>query len=1233
MNSGRSRSNCCWIFCIIFLLAFPFVDMAQDEKKFRLFSAADGLSDNNISAIAQDSSGYMWVATSRGLNRYDGKKFVQFHSGQTSTSLPDEAVTCLEWMDKNKLAVYTGLGMHIMNVANGETHDLIVPAVENKFLYKFNAIMSALSDKHGNVMLLTRSGFYHYDSLRRLVFRFDYYRRDEIPTEYFAFGKKVFWLSQNEVLVHAIDGAYIYDTYARKISKITTSDPLLPELAGISHVEYLVRQTRPGRIIYIKAGVDSITCVDYIKKTKRSFPLLKKGQNEEFAWRSNTFQVNDSVFYFNSQQKGFYKLVDNPTTGVVSLDTLRHLSNYYCRDFIVDRDNRWWVATNAGLLKEVNSNNSVAQVAVPSDIMNQYPDARIRTTVSVGNKLYVACVRHGGLLIYDKHSLNFIRRLDFRQYGPEADNVYTMLKMSKDTLLLGLSGPLIWMNTTNGKTGIISLKDYVPGINWVSSMFNDQDGNTWITTNEINKVYKKAKGTSSYTMYSWDSTDFKKIMVPASIDQDYQGNLWMGGQGIARINAKTCTPDFYMDSFPFIKYPRREVTAMTLDQAHILWFGVNNNGLVGYNIDKKTFQHFTSQDGLPDDYVGALYVQKNKLWIGTATGIASMDLVSHKISKFSAADGFAPLPLSSYNFNFDPEKNYFYAGFSDHVTRFSPDSLSFGQNPPTFLIEDVKFLNDSTIFPAPKSITIPYNNNDMFVTIGTINFNDVTNERIMYRIIDWGDTSWKMLSGDQISFNNISPGKYKLQVKLIAANNRWPAQLREMQVIVKPPFYRTSWFIAFLALALMSAVYMIYRSNVNGVRRRERAKAQLQELKAEEYRNRLELEKISNYFSSSMSDKCSVDEVLWDVARNLIGRIGYTDCMIYMWNENRTKMIQKAGFGPKGTPEDLADRIFDVAPGQGVVGYVMKTKKPVLICDTRKDERYRKDDIFRLSEITVPIIHNDELLGVLDSEHELPNYYRERDLKILTTIATLVGNKIKQVESENTLADKFQELATINEQLAEAQLKALQTQMNPHFIFNALNSIKRMILDNENRNASRYLSKFAQMIRLTLNHSKETFVTLQETIEYLNAYLEMEQLRFGSSFTYQIEVSGKADDEEIGIPTLMIQPLVENAIWHGLMHREGDKRVTICFVVNDDWVSCSIKDNGIGIRASEKMSRGNRPPSVGLDNLRNRIKIMNEKYNTSCTLVIEDLGETGVDECGTSVILKFKIVHDKRIIA
>jgi LytS/YehU family sensor histidine kinase len=350
--------------------------------------------------------------------------------------------------------------------------------------------------------------------------------------------------------------------------------------------------------------------------------------------------------------------------------------------------------------------------------------------------------------------------------------------------------------------------------------------------------------------------------------------------------------------------------------------------------------------------------------------------------------------------------------------------------------------------------------------------------------------------------------------------------------------------------------------------------------------------------------------------------------MIYLWNEDKTKMVQKAAFGLKGNPEFISANLFDVLPGQGVVGHVIQTRQPILVTDTREDQRYRVDEQFRLSEVCVPIIHDDELMGIIDSEHHEANYFSERDIKILTTIATLLGNKLKQIESDRSLEAKGKEIATINEQLVEARLSALQAQMNPHFVFNALNSIKRMILDGDNEKASRYLSKFALMIRMTLNHSKDTFVTLDENIEYLKTYLEMEQLRFDDSFTYKILVGENIDTSESSIPSLMIQPLVENAIWHGLLPSESEKKILIKFTQNENRITCIIEDNGIGIRQSEKLKVMNRPlhNSVGLENLRKRIKIMNEKYDTDCSLEIFDLKETGKGDRGTKVVLRFNLI-------
>jgi sensor histidine kinase YesM len=303
----------------------------------------------------------------------------------------------------------------------------------------------------------------------------------------------------------------------------------------------------------------------------------------------------------------------------------------------------------------------------------------------------------------------------------------------------------------------------------------------------------------------------------------------------------------------------------------------------------------------------------------------------------------------------------------------------------------------------------------------------------------------------------------------------------------------------------------------------------------------------------------------------------------------------------------------------------------LLVPNTREDRRYRMDDILRLSEICVPIIHNNELIGIIDAEHPVENFFRERDLQILITIATLVGNKIKQIESEQSLEIKQKEIALINQQLAEAQLSALQTQMNPHFIFNSLNSIKGMILENEQQKASRYLSKFAHMIRTTLDQSKETFTTLFENIEHLESYLLMEKLRFDDSFTFRITVDGEIDREEVLIPTLMIQPLAENAIWHGLLNKKGEKKLSIRFARQTETISCIITDNGIGIKQSQQLKQVNNPPhrSVGLNNLRNRIKIMNEKFHTGCTLDITDLKDHYKDKTGTRVILCFNIITNK----
>lgn len=209
--------------------------------------------------------------------------------------------------------------------------------------------------------------------------------------------------------------------------------------------------------------------------------------------------------------------------------------------------------------------------------------------------------------------------------------------------------------------------------------------------------------------------------------------------------------------------------------------------------------------------------------------------------------------------------------------------------------------------------------------------------------------------------------------------------------------------------------------------------------------------------------------------------------------------------------------------------------------------------------------------------------------------------------------------AALKQQLVQMEIKGLHAQMNPHFIFNCLNSIKEMILDDKKQQASRYLSKFAQLIRTNLEQSRQTFITVRQCVDHLQQYIEMEKLRF-EDFEYRIEVDEALDAEEIKIAPMLLQPLVENAIWHGLRSKASDRKLTIRFLKKDRQVVCEVEDNGVGIRHSINHKPGSLPThrSVGIANIQERLTLLNEKYNMYCALKIKDKTElTGQNGTGT----------------
>ncbi len=206
-------------------------------------------------------------------------------------------------------------------------------------------------------------------------------------------------------------------------------------------------------------------------------------------------------------------------------------------------------------------------------------------------------------------------------------------------------------------------------------------------------------------------------------------------------------------------------------------------------------------------------------------------------------------------------------------------------------------------------------------------------------------------------------------------------------------------------------------------------------------------------------------------------------------------------------------------------------------------------------------------------------------------------------------------------QLIEYQSKALSSQINPHFIFNSLNSIQLYILNNDIVKSNKYLSKFSHLMRSVLDNSQESSIILENEIKTLTNYIEIESLRFNNRFEYEIITDSQLDLKKTRIPTLLIQPFVENAIWHGFMNKEGKGFLSISLTNGESTIKCIIQDNGIGRKKSAEINaqKSSTHKSLGAQITQERISLLNAQFRSNLKITTTDIYDASDCPNGTKV--------------
>lgn len=282
---------------------------------------------------------------------------------------------------------------------------------------------------------------------------------------------------------------------------------------------------------------------------------------------------------------------------------------------------------------------------------------------------------------------------------------------------------------------------------------------------------------------------------------------------------------------------------------------------------------------------------------------------------------------------------------------------------------------------------------------------------------------------------------------------------------------------------------------------------------------------------------------------------------------------------------------------------------------------------FIIGSLTYIFLANISLLGPYALGHD---YFIERGIEPMfftylgsmietAMFALIIGYTVRIIEKRKQEVET--QLALQIKEMNDLKMTVLQTQMDPHFLYNSLNSINNFVLQNDIEKASDYITKFSRLIREILKNSSSLSIPLEDDLGVLGLYVRLEQMRMVGGFDYVVTIDDKIDLKEIKVPPLFMQPYIENAIWHGFANKEGYKKISLSIYDEEDKIRCEIIDNGIGIDQSKygKKIKDNKRKPFGLKVSEDRIKMLYENQNVY--VILEDISNDNTT--GTKVTLKF----------
>lgn len=1172
------------------LVAFLCLNLQGQDITFRNISTNQGLSSNLVFNACQGPDGLLWIIANNRLDSYN-EGVVNNYNNDLIPNIEDYALAEIMIDDSNIIWLRGTRGQFLYLDSNRILNDVVRPNALP------NGILNFIKVKDGRVEVLAKEGHFYFDVENQKLdtihlFETPIYTHRAIQISNEGEGKYLISASGKILLYDSKSGkvTYKFDKFRTIGAAMVNGQQILASTSNYHQLFLIdIKQDKVIKNLAIDIAKKFPHVNTYYRRIKHldsDHIGITTGHQGLFIMNVHDFSVenyahdfanpssisSDNSYYLFANENGSV-FVTSRTSGLNIFNLKRKNANHV-KSFVDYKLNRIF----EGHISHVSKDKSgifwlsSAQGLLKYDMENNVSEINVRRHKN-GTTLGITSIY---LDKYDRKWISIaaggVEVLDkkgrlIKSFKNNPDDPNSLVNNYIHSMTLGNDGKL-WIGTNLGVQRV--------DLNTLKLEPTLEKDSLQIKTAQIKGI--KTIGEETFVgswrkvAYVFSNHGLQKISIPeefgireiASFGKDKEGRLYLGSQNGLFVSSIGVNSKYAIES----KLLEERVLSIDTDDLGFLWIATENI-LYKYDPTKKEMEELTHENGFTGGGFrmhGSYMDSDGLLYYGMNTGMCF----------------FNPKEMGSSEIKLNP-----------HIT-----GIFEGSN--------------KKMISSDEEIFLPSQENNIGVYYQNIDIWNKHSIQYQYSVSDEED-EWIPAITNPILIQNIKSGNYYVRLRASIDGENWVNASNEIYLSIAYQWWRSWWVYGFSILFSFVTLYFATKFYLR--------------LKAEKLEEKKYDESLK-FFSFSMHKYADVDMEFWDVILECIRQLDIDSSSIYLLDKEKKYLIRQAMKANSTRNEEYIKRPSIISVDQEILGSMLEKGRPYVfngLLSDKTDSDYKSN---RHSKIYVPILSSDDILGVIDCEQYSKDYFNERRLSFLSAISTIVATKIEAYDAEQERNEAEISLSNNLKKVSELEMKSLRSQMNPHFMFNSLNSINNFIVKNDQENASDYLTNFAQLMRIILENSRQDWVSLESELKALRLYIDMEKLRFENLFFYHESIADEINIMTTLVPPMLIQPYVENAIWHGLLPKKSDQcNLKLNIELMGEFIHITIDDDGIGTKVSRqnKSSFNISKKSFGMKIISERIDMINEIYKLDASVQMFDKSDVSDNETGTRVILSMKL--------